>query len=287
MNGLEDRGTLEAMTSLAMYYDQENRLGEAIALQEQSLVVQRRVIPPADSFFQASLGHLVKLYEKAGRAREAEILSGELSDLQGRGTPLPPFAALLIPPGSEWRWLHPTDGVDPAGRDPDFHRSFFGTGYDDSSWQSGRDAEGKTGGFGYGEDWFRGVDIGTPEGEPDSLGRHQGGSAYFRHRFTTDREHRNLELRCEHDDGIIVYLDGREVARDNMRDGEESYRLPSARPISGNDETTTRRITLAVEGGVLPAGEHVLAISLHNTEDPSSDLRIGGITLGEGPPDPK
>ena len=33
--------------------------------------------------------------------------------------------------------------------------------------------------------------------------------------------------------------------------------------------------------GTLAPGDHLLAISVHNTELPSSDLRIGGVTLVE------
>ena len=40
---------------------------------------------------------------------------------------------------------------------------------------------------------------------------------------------------------------------------------------------TTFRIPLA--DLTLPAGEHILSISLHHSETPSSDLHIGGITL--------
>ena len=70
-----------------------------------------------------------------------------------------------------------------------------------------------------------------------------------------------------------------EVARENMSEGEEAYRLPAAYPVGGDGETVTYRIPLG--DLALPAGEHLLAISLHNTADPSSDLRIGGISLVE------
>ena len=43
----------------------------------------------------------------------------------------------------------------------------------------------------------------------------------------------------------------------------------------GNEEQCLRLLPKCV------SGEHVLAISLHNTEAPSSDLRIGGITMVE------
>jgi tetratricopeptide (TPR) repeat protein len=129
------------------------------------------------------------------------------------------------------------------------------------------------GGFGYGDEWFTGVDIGTPAEKGLSK------AAYFRHRFTTDKPFSNLELRCQRDDGIVVYLDGQEVGRANMNEGEESFLLAAESTVGDAAETTTFRLPL--EGVTLQPGEHVLAISLHNTEAPSSDLRIGGITLVE------
>ena len=116
------------------------------------------------------------------------------------------------------------------------------------------------------------MDIGTP---PE---RSLGHTAYFRHRFTTDKTHRNLQLHCQRDDGIVVYLDGKAVGRDNMTEGEEAYVLPAMNAI-GEEESTVFRLPL--KSMSLPAGEHVLAISLHNPQEPSSDLRIGEITLAE------
>jgi hypothetical protein len=188
-------------------------------------------------------------------------------------TDSPAVTTVLIKPTSEWHWLHPVDGIDPVETDPDFHRSFFRADYDDSPWQSGKDSEGPAGGFGYGDEGFSGVDLGTP------LEKMLGKSAYLRHRFTTERKFTKLELRCHRDDGIIVYLDGKEMARDNMSEGDEAYRLAATRTVYDAAETAVFRLPLGAFS--LPAGEHVLAISLHNTERPSSDLRIGGITLVE------
>ncbi len=141
----------------------------------------------------------------------------------------------------------------------------------------GQDSDEAGAGFGYGEEWFIGVDIGTPSGDANEKGKRTGKSAYFRHRFTTTREHTNLQLLCQRDDGIIIYLDGVEVARNNMSEGAEAYDLPAARAVGHHQERATYPIPL--KGVTLPPGEHILAISLHNTKAPSSDLRIGGISL--------
>ncbi|NIP95882.1 MAG: hypothetical protein GWO24_21590 [Akkermansiaceae bacterium] len=217
-------------------------------------------------------------FEGCGASGPEKTVEEFFADLRG---PVP-VKEVVLPPDSEWRWLHPLDGRDPATDDLDFHHTFFAADYDDSTWQTGQDSDDPTGGFGYGEVSgmnFDGVDIGIPDGELNNKGKAVRFSAYFRCRFETDEPHHNLELRCRRDDGIIVYLDGKEVARDNVGEGEEAYRLPAVSPVGGAAETTVVRIPL--EGVTLEPGEHVLAISLHNTKAPSSDLRIGGITLVE------
>ena len=222
---------------------------------------------------------LVKALNDLGREEEAREVSRALAALTGAVSEDSPLVqAVIVAPTSEWKWLHPTDGVDPKEDDPDFHQTFFTAVFDDDAWKTGQDNAEAGGGFGYGDDWFKAVDIGTP------ASKEVGKSAYFRHRFTTTKEHTHLELRCQRDDGIIIYLDGKEVARDNMAEGEEAYALPAASAMSAQDEMTIRCI--ALQDLTLPAGEHILAISLHNTEKPSSDLRIGGITLVEVEPSP-
>ncbi|MEZ5327964.1 MAG: tetratricopeptide repeat protein [Verrucomicrobiales bacterium] len=247
----------------------QNRLEEAVvALRAASALY------PASPRGIEMQERLVKALNDLGREEEAKEVGRELAAFPGAVSKHSPLVqVVIVTPSSEWKWLHPTDGTDPAEGDPDFHSTFFASDFAAASWQTGKDSAEAGGGFGYGDDWFTGVDIGTP------ASKEVGKCAYFRHRFTTTREHTRLEFRCQRDDGIIIYLDGKEVARDNMEKGEEAYHLPAASAVSTVNETTTYRIPL--EGLTLPAGEHLLAISLHNLKDPSSDLRIGGITLVE------
>lgn len=184
----------------------------------------------------------------------------------------------IVTPDRTWKWLHPTDGVDPAKAVPDFHKSFFLATFDDSLWKEGKDSPGLHGGFAYGEEGFTGVDIGTP---PQTGTENRRKSAYFRLKFKTEKAFGELVLKCQRDDGVIVYLDGKEVARDNMPGGvADSYGLFATETISAVGETTP--IALKIPG-TLAAGEHILAISLHNRDGGSSDLRLAEITL-EGVP---
>lgn len=173
---------------------------------------------------------------------------------------------VVVPPDSTWKWLHPSDGKDPATAEPGFHEKFAAKDYDDSKWQSGKDSDGAGGGFGYGDPV--GVTWETPAAENRKTG-------YLRLKFTTKKALKDLVLSLQRDDGVIVYLDGKEVGRDNIGDGKEAYDLNAEKTISGEAEKTPVEVKLA---GELAAGEHVLAISLHNRAG-GTDLRIAGITL--------
>jgi hypothetical protein len=181
------------------------------------------------------------------------------------------YAEVLVPVGSTWKWYHTADGVDPAKEDEDFHTTFQTAEFDDSKWQSGKDQAGPHGGFGYGEDAFTGVDIGAPENPANRK------TAYFRIKFTTNQEAEKLVLKCQRDDAIIVYLDGQEVLRNNLAaDAKAAHDLFATEIVAGEAETQVNSFPCTHK---LPAGEHILAISLHNRPDGSSDLRIAEISL--------
>jgi len=116
------------------------------------------------------------------------------------------------------------------------------------------------------------VDIGLPENAAHRY------SAYFRHRFTTDKTHTKLLLMCGRDDAIMVYLDGKEAFRENLPAGPDAYEMTALKPQASDNDGLTYAFFLS---GSIEPGEHILAISVHNATPPSSDLRIGGITLVE------
>lgn len=173
----------------------------------------------------------------------------------------------IISAGSTWKWLHPHDGIDPAMDDDDFHSTFFTLDFEDSQWQTGQDSSGPEGGFGYGDS------VGVRFRIPKSSDRK---TAYFRHTFLTDETYQNLVLKLQRDDGIIVYLDGVEVLRDNVSNAPEAYHLFAESTTSGSDEIMVHAYDLST---TLEPGDHVLAISLHNRAYGSSDLRLAEISL--------
>jgi len=174
----------------------------------------------------------------------------------------------IVAVGSEWKWLHPTDGVDPESSVKDFHKTFMKADFDDSKWNTAKDSAGPNGGFAYGESNFTGQDIGLPAAENRF-------SAYFRHKFKSEKGFKDLVLKLQRDDGIIVYLDGKEVGRDNVGGADDAYKLSAADSVGGDEK---KPIELKLEGELGP-GDHILAISLHNRSGGSTDLRIAEISL--------
>ena len=86
----------------------------------------------------------------------------------------------------------------------------------------------------------------------------------------------DLVLSLQRDDGIIAYIDGKEVVRDNVNEGPAAHDLFADHSISGDAETVLHRFPFAA---IIHPGKHVLTISLHNRKGGSSDLRLAEVSL--------
>ena len=272
VKGPDHPDTLSAMRLLSGFYSSAGRNGEAVKLQEEVLATTRCLHGPAHSDTLSVMRELAALYHESGREVAAMELRNEVLALRQSG--FPAVGAVLVAGDSEWKWLHPTDGKDPAESTPGFHTAFFRPDFDDSKWKTGTDSADPSGGLGYGLN-FTGLSIGKPEAMAHRR------TAYFRHAFKTDKLSAGLELRCRLDDGVIVYLDGKEVIRDNVEPGADAYLLGATKALGPDNDSEVHRFPIP---GTLAAGEHLLVISIHNTAQPSSDLRLGGVTLVETKP---
>ena len=172
------------------------------------------------------------------------------------------YDSVLIPVGSIWKYAE--DGAD------------LGTGWrvtlgNDSSWGRGPAQ------LGYGDgDEATVLNYGNdPSQKPITT--------YYRHVFQVDEsEPYNvpLQLQVLHDDGIIVYLNGQEVLRNNMPTGEVDYLTPATTTVSGGDENTW--ITTTIPAGHIQSGPNLLAVELHQRTTASSDLSFDlGLSAGE------
>jgi hypothetical protein len=106
---------------------------------------------------------------------------------------------------------------------------------------------------------------------------------YFRKEFTAARAntYARLTLRLLRDDGAVVYLNGREIYRDNMPPGTVDYRTLASTNVSGSAEDIFYSTDLAALERLDRA--NVLAVEVHQrvatSADLSFDLELTGVTV--------
>ena len=96
---------------------------------------------------------------------------------------------------------------------------------------------------------------------------------YFRRRFTVEDPTAfvgELTIRYQRDDGLVIWLNGTELARDNMSPGIPGHTTPAAAVATGEDGW----YTATVPATALVAGENVLAVEVHQISLTSSDVRF-------------
>ena len=151
---------------------------------------------------------------------------------------------ILVEGNASWSYLPGSAETPPGWTEP---------GFDDSGWAAG------PAGIGYGD----GDDL-------TELADMQGNylSVFCRKTFQIDcpGEINLAVLNAIYDDGIVIYLNGVELARANMPAGRVS-RL--TRAVSSVESAV---VGLEIAGELLRPGENVLAVSVHNTSINSSDL---------------
>ena len=104
---------------------------------------------------------------------------------------------------------------------------------------------------------------------------------YFRKTLSISNpsQYSNLTLKIRRDDGIIVYVNGIEVYRNNMPSGTVIYTTKASRTCS-DDGSTVFSATLA--NSVFVNGNNVIAAEVHNRSTSSSDLTFELQLLGNG-----
>ncbi|MCW0220096.1 MAG: Ig-like domain-containing protein, partial [Prosthecobacter sp.] len=155
--------------------------------------------------------------------------------------------------GATWKYLD--DGSDQG-------MTWKEAAFDDSAWSSGPAK------LGY-QDGAVTVLRQGPDGMSSSV---KYITYYFRKSFTVTDATKVLGLTVNllRDDAAVIYLNGVEVARSNMPIGDVTYLTQSATIVSGADETTYFPIELSKAS--LVNGENVIAVSLHQRDNSSSDL---------------
>lgn len=157
---------------------------------------------------------------------------------------------LPVWPGAVWSYLD--DGSDPGP-------GWTAPGFDDSSWATGAAP------LGFGTDHLV-----TTVRQPSANG---SVTTWFRtslELYQIDRVTR-AKLGLIRKDGAAVYLNGREILRDNLPDGAAPTTPASA---SSPREESIAWVDLDVAPGLLHAGTNTLAVEVHGAEVGASELRF-------------
>src|SRR6185503_10216346 len=146
-------------------------------------------------------------------------------------------------------WRYRDDGSDQG-------TNWIRPDFDDSSWASG----GAPLGFGASGVRFPAT--------TNTLGH---ATYYYRHTFvvTNVAGLSYLEITLERDDGSIVYLNGREIDRDNMRSGPVTYADYALQPAFDDGQIAW---FIYAEPSSLVEGTNTLAVEIHQDIPLGADL---------------
>lgn len=161
---------------------------------------------------------------------------------------------VLVPAGSEWKYLDNGSDQGTAWQQHSF---------DDSAWVSGPAPLG----YPATRDGIEYVKTTVGYG-PNPNSKYI--TTYFRTHFTaTDLGPvASLQLSLWLDDGAVVYLNGTELVRERMPDGEINYLTPTTSFVAQWPTWTHYE----VPADALLTGENVLTVEVHQTSGTSSDL---------------
>src|SRR5439155_17877399 len=156
----------------------------------------------------------------------------------------------LISTGSVWKYLD--DGSDQG-------TVWKGTGFTDSTWASGP------------------AQLGFGDGDEATVLRQTNSSGatnityYFRRSFNVEDPVilTNLLLRVLRDDGVVAYLNGTEIYRNNMPSGSVNYQTLAS---SAASDDGTVFFPSNPSASLLAAGANVLAVEIHQNATTSSDI---------------
>jgi hypothetical protein len=164
---------------------------------------------------------------------------------------------LLIARGSVWKYL--VTGTNPPP-------TWTGRFYNDTPWQSGAAQ------LGYGDGDEDAVIGFGPDADTKYI------TTYFRRSFITSNasDYNQIGLSVVRDDGIVVYLNGTEIYRNNMPPGPINGNTLALTNVAGEAEDAFFSATL--NPSALVNGTNVIAVELHqawpDSIDTSFDLRL-------------
>ena len=158
----------------------------------------------------------------------------------------------LFNTGSSWNYLDTGANLDGTG--------WQNVNFNDSAWATGN------GEFGFGD----GTETTTIDFGGNPFNKHI--TTYFRKQFLSIGTFDSVTLQVRRDDGIVVYLNGTEVGRDNLPFGPIGYQTTAVTFLDGPAETEF--IDITIPASLLVGGVNTIAVEVHQVNVTSSDLRF-------------
>ncbi|TRX51606.1 T9SS type A sorting domain-containing protein [Fulvivirga sp. M361] len=214
---------------------------------------------PEDQFFETSLNPSILSAGTnyiAVEVHQANVTSSDLSfDLELTGV----FGNALINKGDTWNYMD--DGSNQG-------TAWTGVLFNDASWSTG------VAQLGYGD----GDETTTISFGGNTNNKHE--TTYFRKSINVidPSIYQSLTVNILRDDGVIIYVNGNEVLRNNMPTGTISFTTLASTTIEGTDEDNY--LSFNVSSANLIAGTNVIAVEVHQANITSSDLSFDMELIG-------
>jgi glucose/arabinose dehydrogenase len=176
----------------------------------------------------------------------------------------PPDGSISYIGGSAvWRYFDAIRFPSTAYPSPDAQGDAWNEAdFDDSAWPTG------SGLFGYGD--LNGF-------SPTTLLSHVNVTNLFRTTFDVVDPPNDLMAYVLRDDAFVLYLNGVEVARDNISDPVDANTFADS-TVDGADESAL--LSIALDPAALVVGTNTLAVEVHNYPDSNLDLGFGLLLEG-------
>ena len=175
-----------------------------------------------------------EIHQNAGSSSD---ISFELNFV-GNTVPVTPATVTVFPYGSSWKYKD--DGSDQG-------TIWYGTAFSDAAWASGNSELG----YGDGDETTIVNACGTPTPLPSCSNKYI--TTYFRKTITVPSvsSYTAYTINLRRDDGIIVYINGSEVYRNNMPAGAVNYTTLSSTNCSDDGATV---FTATLSSSVIVTG---------------------------------
>jgi len=176
----------------------------------------------------------------------------------------------IFPFNSSWKYKD--DGSDQG-------TVWSQSAFDDSSWSSG------AGQLGYGKSGMATIlnACGVPVQNPPCMNKYIG--YYFRKtvNIADVNIYKSFKFEMYRDDGVVIYVNGVEVFRDNMPDGTINYNTP-ANTFAPDNGLSIISVTIPLAASQLQSGNNTIAVEVHQSDPGSTDLtwdmKLTGIPPG-------